>query len=59
MGEGDEAHWVVAAPFTIHGADIAARGPAPGIGEHTHEVLTEAGFSGEELADLAAGELFG
>ncbi len=59
VGEGEEAYWVVAAPFTIHGADIAARGPAPGIGEHTHEVLTEAGFSSEELADLAAGELFG
>ena len=59
VGEGDEAYWVVAAPFTIHGADIAARGPAPGIGEHTHEILTEAGFSSDEIADLAASEVFG
>ena len=59
VGEGDDRYWVVATPFTIHDADVAPRGPAPGIGEHTHEVLLDAGFSSDEIADLAATEVFG
>ena len=31
------------------------RAPAPGLGEHTREVLTEAGFAGEEIDALLAG----
>lgn len=59
VGEGDHRYWVVSTPFTIHDADIVPRGPAPGIGEHTHEVLLDAGFSSDEIADLAASEVFG
>jgi crotonobetainyl-CoA:carnitine CoA-transferase CaiB-like acyl-CoA transferase len=31
---------------------ITIRRPAPGIGEHTEEVLAEAGFSDDEIAQL-------
>ena len=42
----------VSAPFSIRGADIEVRGPAPSLGEHTHEVFAEAGISAERLEDL-------
>ena len=43
----------VASPVRVHGADIAPRGPAPEIGEHTTAVLTELGMSGADVASLA------
>ena len=46
-------------PFTIAGAEIGPRASAPEPGEHTHEVLLEAGFGEEELAQLAADGVFG
>ena len=49
----------LATPFTVDGADIAVRGPAPEIGQHTQEVLEELGVDVEEMADLAAGGVFG
>ena len=42
----------VAAPMRIRGVDITPRGPAPAVGEHTHAVLSEAGFSAAELTSL-------
>jgi crotonobetainyl-CoA:carnitine CoA-transferase CaiB-like acyl-CoA transferase len=44
----------VASPVRIEGADIAPRGPAPEIGQHTSDVLTELGLPAEELRALAA-----
>ncbi len=46
-------------PFDIAGADIGPRGPAPKIGQHTHEVLHELGLSDEALAELAAAGALG
>ncbi len=46
-------------PFTIRGADIAPRGPAPAIGEHTQSVLDGLGLDADELAELAAAGVFG
>ena len=46
-------------PFTIEGAEIAARGPAPQSGAHTAEVLAELGLTDEQVAELAARRLFG
>jgi crotonobetainyl-CoA:carnitine CoA-transferase CaiB-like acyl-CoA transferase len=43
----------VASPVRVYGAEIAPRGPAPEIGEHTIAVLTELGLSGQEVAALA------
>ncbi|MDE0063115.1 MAG: CoA transferase [Gammaproteobacteria bacterium] len=43
---------VVSAPFEIRGADIEVRGPAPDAGQHTREVLLEAGVTPERLNAL-------
>lgn len=34
--------------------DLSFRRPAPLLGEHTHEVLTELGLSRDEIGRLAA-----
>ena len=49
----------VASPVRVHGADIAPRGPAPEIGQHTTAVLAELGLSGEEVATLAEAGVVG
>ncbi len=46
-------------PFAIEGADIGPRGAAPATGEHTQEVLREAGLTDEEIAQLAASGALG
>lgn len=43
----------LAAPFTLSAAEVAVRGRAPEIGEHTLEVLTERGVATERIAALA------
>ncbi len=49
----------VASPVRLRGEDAAPR-PAPALGEHGDEVLSEAGFSPEEIAALrSAGALGG
>ena len=50
---------VVTAPFTIHGADIRPRTGGPDLGADTEAVLRAAGFEAKEIADLAAGGVFG
>jgi crotonobetainyl-CoA:carnitine CoA-transferase CaiB-like acyl-CoA transferase len=42
----------LAAPFAMSGSDVAVRGPAPGIGEHTAEVLTQFGLDDGRVAEL-------
>jgi crotonobetainyl-CoA:carnitine CoA-transferase CaiB-like acyl-CoA transferase len=42
----------LAAPFRIEGAAPRPAGDAPALGEHTEEVLREAGLSPEEIAEL-------
>ena len=46
-------------PFRIAGADVAIRGPAPEVGEHTAEVLAVAGHSPDEVSALLASEAVG
>jgi crotonobetainyl-CoA:carnitine CoA-transferase CaiB-like acyl-CoA transferase len=41
-----------AAPIRFGGLDIEPRRPAPGLGEHTREVLMEAGLAGEKVDAL-------
>ncbi len=50
---------LIAAPFRISGAEVRARGPAPGAGAHTQEILQTFGLSPDEIADLAADGVFG
>ncbi|MGI9596377.1 MAG: CaiB/BaiF CoA transferase family protein [Acidimicrobiales bacterium] len=49
----------VATPFKISGADIGVRGPAPELGQHGRKVLSEAGFSGDEIDALVARSVVG
>lgn len=49
----------ISAPFEIRDADIAVRGPAPELGQHTREVLTDLGLSPERLDELAARGILG
>jgi crotonobetainyl-CoA:carnitine CoA-transferase CaiB-like acyl-CoA transferase len=43
-----------ASPLRFDGASGTASRPAPGLGQHTAEVLAEAGFSDHEIAGLQA-----
>lgn len=44
----------VAMPMRFHTADVGPRGPAPQLGDDTLRVLAGAGFTDENIADLAA-----
>jgi crotonobetainyl-CoA:carnitine CoA-transferase CaiB-like acyl-CoA transferase len=57
-GRGHSAT-VVTVPFDISGADMHPRHGAPDLGAHTDEVLGEAGFTPEQIADFAARGVFG
>jgi crotonobetainyl-CoA:carnitine CoA-transferase CaiB-like acyl-CoA transferase len=46
-------------PFSIRGADVAVRGPAPEAGADTAEVLRELELDEEEIAELRAGGVIG
>jgi alpha-methylacyl-CoA racemase len=41
-----------ASPFRFDGSQVQDERPAPGFGEHTDEVLGEAGYSAEEISAL-------
>jgi crotonobetainyl-CoA:carnitine CoA-transferase CaiB-like acyl-CoA transferase len=45
---------IVSSPFIVEGAPKTAPKPAPGVGQHTDEVLREHGFSNAEIADMRA-----
>jgi crotonobetainyl-CoA:carnitine CoA-transferase CaiB-like acyl-CoA transferase len=47
------AYTTVAPPLSIEGDRILHRGPAPVLGEHSAEVLAEAGYAEEEVAELS------
>ena len=44
----------VAAPILLHGSQPRPPGPAPALGEHSAQVLAEAGYSAEQIAQLTA-----
>ena len=49
---------IVSTPFNIEGADIKPKQRAPLVGEHNHQVLKEAGFSDDDIANLAVEGIF-
>ena len=49
----------LAAPFTLRGADVRPRGPAPAAGEHGRAVLAELGLTEEEIDALERAGVLG
>jgi crotonobetainyl-CoA:carnitine CoA-transferase CaiB-like acyl-CoA transferase len=49
----------LAAPFSMSSSDVAVRGPAPDVGQHTDQVLSELGISPERIAALAEAGVIG
>jgi crotonobetainyl-CoA:carnitine CoA-transferase CaiB-like acyl-CoA transferase len=47
-GHGEVA--MLGSALHVDGAPLPVRGPAPGLGEHTDEILSELGFSADQLA---------
>jgi crotonobetainyl-CoA:carnitine CoA-transferase CaiB-like acyl-CoA transferase len=45
---------LVALPLSVGGERVRHRSPPPGLGEHTRELLADAGFSVEEVEQLLA-----
>lgn len=58
-GEDGRGGETVAAPFVIRGADVRPRGMASPPGADTADVLSNAGLSEDEIAELAADGVFG
>jgi crotonobetainyl-CoA:carnitine CoA-transferase CaiB-like acyl-CoA transferase len=54
---GERAHPSV--PFRYASVDAWLRSPAPLLGEHNHELLTELGLSDDDVAALEADDLIG
>jgi crotonobetainyl-CoA:carnitine CoA-transferase CaiB-like acyl-CoA transferase len=52
-GQGG-VHLSPAAPAQFPGSSTAPRPPSPGLGQHTHDVLREAGFSDADIAAMLA-----
>jgi formyl-CoA transferase len=46
---------LIDSPMQVDGARLRAYRPPPRLGEHTAEILAEAGYSPQEVADLVAG----
>ena len=56
---GVPAHRNVATPVAFGRDAVGPRGPVPVLGEHTDEVLAEAGYSPEEISALKAARAVG
>ena len=50
------AYPTVSAPIRFATADVKPRGPAPGLGEHTREVLAELGYAEADIQHLFDGK---
>src|ERR1700692_3451801 len=53
-GAGGKLTSTISSPLQVHGVTKVPARRAPGIGEHNDEVLTELGFTSDEIAGLRA-----
>jgi formyl-CoA transferase len=53
-GAGEKLTSTVSSPIQVHGVSKVPARRAPGIGEHNHEVLSELGFTTEDIDGLRA-----
>lgn len=53
------AYRSVRAPMRFRSLEVRPRSPAPALGQHTREVLADAGFAAEEIERLIAGRSLG
>ena len=44
----------LAEPLTVDGERVVHASPPPSLGEHSRDVLLEAGYSGDEVDELVA-----
>jgi crotonobetainyl-CoA:carnitine CoA-transferase CaiB-like acyl-CoA transferase len=49
----------VGIPFRLRDAEVGPRGPAPHVGEHSAEILVNAGLTDDEVEALAAAGVIG
>lgn len=52
LPQGEDGQRTVASPIALSGAARRPAGPAPELGEHSHEVLAEIGYDEERRAQL-------
>jgi crotonobetainyl-CoA:carnitine CoA-transferase CaiB-like acyl-CoA transferase len=58
-GEGAPAHRAVATPILFHGHGVLPVGAVPGLGQHTDEVLRDAGFEPADIERFRAAGAIG
>lgn len=54
VSQGVDGHTRLASPLKLSGSPNPPEDPAPALGEHTRQVLAQAGYSPAELEELAA-----
>lgn len=50
--DGVPGGWTVDSPFQVSGEEKARPGPAPGVGQHSAEILADHAFTSEEIDSL-------
>jgi crotonobetainyl-CoA:carnitine CoA-transferase CaiB-like acyl-CoA transferase len=58
-GAGDSITSTISSPFQIHGVTKTPAKHAPNLGEHNEEVLSELGFSADEIGSFRASGVLG
>ena len=57
--ECDEKYKSLASPVKFHDSDVGPKGPAPKLGEHNKEILTNLGYTSEQIKDMEKNGIIG